>query len=247
MKRNTVRALWAAAVLLLAVVIVFANLPDRTPAPDGTAPGERLPDFSIRCLDGSEFSLSEQRGKVVVINIWATWCAPCVNELPQFDRLQREHPEDVAVLALHALPVTSNVSEYLSAYDYGILFAVDEDGIVSSLIDVSTVIPQTVVVDPDGIVTYNRESALTYEKLTELVASAQMKQHKTGPAFMQALFCRIRGQVYFWMPHMSRPFFVVFSIPQNRNLPLWRTVTMSPSLSWPEPESHSTELTKTSF
>ena len=50
---------------------------------------QQLADFSITCLDGSTFTLSENRGKVVFINLWATYCTPCVKELPQTIVLDR--------------------------------------------------------------------------------------------------------------------------------------------------------------
>ncbi len=169
MKQSMSRLLWALALVLLAAVLVLANLPQAAPA--GAAPGEELPDFSVTCLDGGVFTLSEQRGKVVVINLWATWCTPCVQELPSFDRLQRERA-DVAVLALHSPPVTTEVSEWLSGFSYGIPFAVDEDGSVSKALGASTVLPQTVIVGPDGVVTYNQPGALSYDKLLKLVDAA---------------------------------------------------------------------------
>lgn len=173
MKKLTVRLLWTAALVLLAAVLVFVNLPDGTPAPEGADIGDRLSDFRVDCADGGEFRLSEYRGKVVVINLWATWCTPCVRELPSFDRLQREHPEEVAVLALHVQPVTTDVQEWLSAYSYEIPFAVDGDGSLGSLLNASTVLPQTVIVDPDGLVAYNQSGALSYEDLLELVNEAK--------------------------------------------------------------------------
>ena len=167
------RLLWAAALLLLLAVLVFVNLPDGRTAPAGAALGEELPDFTVECLDGRVFTLSEQRGKVVVINLWATWCAPCVRELPNFDRLQREHPEEVAVLALHAPPVTADVPGYLAAYSYGIPFAVDADGGLCERLNASSVLPQTIILSPEGLVTYNRSGALDSDELLALVSAAQ--------------------------------------------------------------------------
>lgn len=131
MKTMTKRLLWAASLVLLAAVLVLVNMPKKHAMIPGTEVSEEMPDFTARCLDGSSFHLQEQRGKVVVINIWATWCAPCVKELPSFDRLQREYPEEVAVL------------------------------------------PQTVIISPEGIVTYNQSGSLGYEKLLELVNDAK--------------------------------------------------------------------------
>lgn len=173
MKKRSASILWAAALLLLAAVLVFANLPDEKPLPVGSAVGEKLPDFSLACIDGYEFRLSEHRGQVVVINLWATWCTPCVRELPYFDRLQKEQPEQTAVLALHSPPFTADPAEFLSAFSWQIPFAVDEDGRLSDALGASTVLPQTVILSPEGLVTYNQVGSLTYEKLTELVDAAR--------------------------------------------------------------------------
>ena len=163
---------WIPALLLLTAVLIFVNLQTKPRLPEGAREGDLLPDFSVTCVDGSEFRLSAQQGKVVVINLWATWCTPCVRELPDFDRFAPEHPADVAVLALHGLPVTADVEEYLSAFGYAIPFAVDTDGGVSGLLGATDVLPQTVIVRPDGVVAYNRAGALSYEKLSALVEAA---------------------------------------------------------------------------
>ena len=117
-------ALTAALLVVLLALTAAVNLPgsplgDRAPASQigsGSAVGEALPDFTVTRTDGTRFTLSEERGRTVVINIWATWCAPCVKELPYFDRLARER-EDVAVLALHSDLVTEDVEAYLAKVD----------------------------------------------------------------------------------------------------------------------------------
>ena len=172
MKQKTLRLLQAAALLFLAAVMILVNLPGPTPLPVGAEVGDVLPDFQTVCVDGSSFWLSAQRGKIVVINLWATWCTPCVRELPNFDRLQQERPGEVAVLALHAPPVTSDVADYLSGFSYEIPFAVDEDGHICELLHASTVLPQTLILSPDGVLTYHQSGALSYADLTELVDAA---------------------------------------------------------------------------
>ena len=171
MKQIAGKVLWALAIVLLIAVIVMVNLPDAA-APSGADVGEALPDFQITCLDGSTFRLSEQCGKVVVLNLWATWCTPCVEELPNFDRLLQERPSEVAVLAIHSPPVTTDVAAYLAAYSYSLPFAVDESGEVSGLLGASTVLPQTIILDSNGVVTYNQSGALTYEALLAFVDAA---------------------------------------------------------------------------
>lgn len=74
------------------------ELRDRLPYP---AEGDLAPDFTLPALDGSPWRLSELRGKVVIVNFWATWCGPCRKELPQLERLHRRFSTDgLAMLGL---------------------------------------------------------------------------------------------------------------------------------------------------
>ena len=189
MTRKGSRIIWCAALVFLAAALVYFNLPSfpapaetadppieyESSAPLGHAVGEQLPDFTILRTDGEEFTLSQTRGKVTVINLWATWCTPCVNELPHFDRLQQEHPDDVAVLAIHSDLITDDPLAYLAGFDYRIAFAVDEEGDVIAGLGGSTMLPQTVVLNPRGEVVYNKVGSVTYEALEELVALAESK------------------------------------------------------------------------
>ena len=181
---------WCAALLILAAALLFFNRPAAdgpalggAPAAETTARyaddaplgyhvGERLPDFTLVQTDGSEFTLSQYRGKVTVINLWATWCTPCVNELPYFDRLQQAYSDEVKVLAIHSDLITDDPLDYLSAFDYQIAFAVDKEGGVIASMGGSAMLPQTVVLDPRGEVIYNKVGSVTYETLAELVEAA---------------------------------------------------------------------------
>lgn len=170
MKKSVKYILWTVAVLFLAAVIIFVNFQKNETVYSGTEKGDKLENFSITCLDGSDFRLSEQRGKVVVINLWATWCIPCINELPNFDRIQKEYPDEVTVIAVHSAPVTTDVKAWLSDYSYGILFAVDEEGDTGRLLDASDVLPQTIVIDSGGNVVYNGTGSLSYDDLFNIIS-----------------------------------------------------------------------------
>lgn len=172
MRKNIRIILWSMAVVFLVAVIIFVNFFGKKNITTGAAEGEILNDFSITCLDGNDFRLSEQKGKVVVINLWATWCVPCVDELPNFEKISDEFSDEVSVIAIHSTPVTTDVSGWLSDYFFNIPFAVDEDGSVSEILNVSTVLPQTIVIGKDGVVTYNKSGSLTYEELYNIVSGA---------------------------------------------------------------------------
>lgn len=130
------------------------------------------PDFTVPLYGNDEsFKLSDHRGKIVIINFWATWCAPCVKEIPYFDAIQQQYDNAVQVVAVHSNLVTEDVEAYLSKYDYGIQFALDIDDVVIPLYGGSMMLPQTVIVDADGVVTYNAVGSLTLEELEQLLAN----------------------------------------------------------------------------
>lgn len=155
--------------------------PDAADAPDApdASGGEALPeegyevgmlgpDFSAPLYGGGTFQLSDTRGTVTVVNFWATWCTPCVAELPHFDELKRTYGDDVEVIAVHSDLVTDDVEAYLAGFDYTIRFALDDSGVVP-LYGGSTMLPQTIVLDRDGVVVYNTVGSVTYELLESLV------------------------------------------------------------------------------
>ena len=172
MKKTVKYILWAAAVLFLITVLVYVNFSKNETISSSNDAGEKLEDFTIECLDGTDFTLSEQKGKVVVINLWATWCIPCINELPNFDKIQSEYPDEVTVIAIHSAPVTTDVNKWLSDYSYEIKFASDEEGEISKMLASSDVLPQTLIIDQEGNVVYKKTGSLTYEELADAVSGA---------------------------------------------------------------------------
>lgn len=179
-------AAWALALLFLAGWLWFVNRPDGSPTavapqtaaapvaderPVGHEPGCLAPDFTVPLYgpQGGEFRLADTRGKVTVINFWATWCGPCVKELPLFEQIRRTWPEDTAVVAIHANLVTEDVQAWLSTSGRDLPYALDPDGAVLSAYGGSTMLPMTVVLDRTGGVVYNRIGSVTWEQLEALI------------------------------------------------------------------------------
>ncbi len=175
---------WALALAVLLGALVYFNgpwsgeetasesAPTAAPVdesiPVGPEVGQRGPVFTAPIYGGGTFDLADTRGKVTVINFWATWCTPCVNELPHFEKLAQTYPDDVAVIAVHSDLVTDDVDGYLANFDYTIPFALDDSGVVAAY-GGSTMLPQTIVLDRGGVVAYNKVGSVTYEVLEDLV------------------------------------------------------------------------------
>ena len=144
-------------------------------APLGCEAGNQLPDFSIACLDGSTFHLHEKRGEPVFINLWATYCGPCVKELPFFAELYKAHEGDIAMLALHSDIVDADPAEYLAEFgkDWTMPFAIEnDDEVIWNLVGGTTAMPQTIVLNRHGEVIYNQRGSVTPEMLEELYKQA---------------------------------------------------------------------------
>lgn len=71
-----------------------ASASDNQPGTSNEHELQDAPDFTLETMDGDAFTLSEQKGKVVVVNIWATWCPPCRKEIPDFIEIQDEMRDD---------------------------------------------------------------------------------------------------------------------------------------------------------
>ena len=139
----------------------------------GTEVGDILPDFETELLGGGEFHLADHRGQVVILNMWATTCAPCIEELPYFEQLKEAQP-DVEILALHNRMGAKKAEEFLADKGWDHLdFALDtkEKGLYA-LLGASDAMPSTIVLNKNGEITYYVQAPLTYEQLEALVKQA---------------------------------------------------------------------------
>ena len=197
-RRTAARVIRGAALAVLCFALIWFNVldpalktapdPSDIPAaeesavPIGAGVGMRLPDFTIPCLDGTEFRLADTRGRVTFINLWATYCAPCVRELPYFSALCREHRDDIAVLAVHSSLVTDDPAAFLADRDWDMSFAVDTNDTIWRIADGSAALPQTVVLDRSGTVICNRKGSVTPEMLAALYEQAARGSAADPPA-----------------------------------------------------------------
>ena len=146
-------------------------------APIGYEVGQQLADFTVPTFDGGEFHLADTRGKVTFINLWGTYCTPCVQELPEFEKLLQEHEGEIAMLAVHS-SLTGEVEPQDYVTDKGwdnweLSFALDnDDDEIFGIVNGSTTLPQTIVLNRRGEVIYNHVGSVTPEMLAALYDQA---------------------------------------------------------------------------
>jgi peroxiredoxin len=123
-------------------------------------------DFTVILVSGEEFTLSEQRGKVVLLNIWATWCAPCHVETPEFVELYAEYRDD----GLQILGVSIDkqgeavVKPFMEKYEVNYPVVID-DGTIMDKYGPTMGIPTTYIIGKDGNLKYFAVGALTKKEL----------------------------------------------------------------------------------
>src|SRR5207302_7379092 len=110
-------------------------------------------DFTLGMADGKPFRLSEQRGKTVIVNFWATWCPPCREEMPALERLYRQHKDHGLVLVAVSIDADPKiVPPYVQASKLTFPIALDPKADVANTYGVRA-LPSSFVVDRQGTMT----------------------------------------------------------------------------------------------
>ena len=136
--------------LRVAVVAVAAAGGATLAAAAPLAPQSQAPDFTLRTLEGKNLRLGEQRGRVVLVNFWATWCGPCRQEMPHLNKLYDKYKASGFMLL--GVNVDEDTRNAVAVADkLGVRFPVlpDADKRVSKQYDLSAM-PSTVLIDRDG-------------------------------------------------------------------------------------------------
>lgn len=157
------------AVLSL-LLVLFTCACSASPSQEQTKMLDAL-DFTITTLQGEGFTLSEQAGKVTFINFWATWCPPCVGELPEIQKLYEDYSaDDVAFLMISVQEELETVQGFLDDNGYSFPVAID-DGTVSALYPTNG-IPFTVVINKDGKISASHLGGTDYKAFSRMLDAA---------------------------------------------------------------------------
>ena len=108
------------------------------------------PDFTLKALDGKNLRLAEQKGDIMLINFWASWCGPCIQEMPALDKLAQKYQAlGVQVWGVNVENDSAAAKAYLSKVQVSFPILFDLDNSVSKAYRIDAM-PTTVILDKDG-------------------------------------------------------------------------------------------------
>jgi len=132
--------------------------------------GNPAKPFTVTSLDGKIVSLGSFKGKVVILNFWATWCPPCQAEIPEFVKFYRDfEKKGVVIIGLGVSDSDASLGEFSKANHIDYPVANDKGGRVSSLYGGVRSIPTTFVIDRKGIIRDMRIGGIDGQELLKMV------------------------------------------------------------------------------
>jgi len=160
----------------LALVMVGCSpgaVPDEMASPDSPAPsygtqmGAMAADFRLLDMDGMPVSLSGLRGSPVVVNFWASWCYPCVFEMPHLQGIYDDYTADgLKVLAVNIGESEKAVESFMDKGGYSMPVLMDSGGEVARQYSIIS-IPTTLFIDKDGVIQGKKIGAFIYRRQLE--------------------------------------------------------------------------------
>jgi cytochrome c biogenesis protein CcmG/thiol:disulfide interchange protein DsbE len=144
----------------------------RPPAGGPPQVGSVAPDFALAGVDGGTVRLGDFRGRIVLVNFWASWCEPCRQEMPAIQDFLRSQPGALAVVGVDEGESPTTVALFLRDHPYGWTFALDRDSRVGGLYGVGF-LPTSFWIDARGIVRAVHRGPMTPDLLRSFLRQAQ--------------------------------------------------------------------------
>ncbi|ASS75075.1 hypothetical protein CIG75_08845 [Tumebacillus algifaecis] len=161
----TIVVLFIAALGILAAVVNF----NQNDGAVSLEMGHTAPDFTLETLDGKEVSLSDYRGKVVMINVWASWCEPCRNEMPAIEKAYETYQDQgLVVLGVNLKEKRVPIQGFADTYDLTFPILLDVEGHVGMDLYKVKPIPTTFFVDRDGVLRHRAELPMSFSYIESI-------------------------------------------------------------------------------
>jgi cytochrome c biogenesis protein CcmG, thiol:disulfide interchange protein DsbE len=167
MKKETIIKLIVLAGVM--AVFIFFALSLREQSADVTGVGETAYNFELEDIDGKLQKLSNYKGQVVILNYFATWCAPCVEEAPELEAFEKEFGGQYKLLIIDRGETRDRVKKYIEKYKTTSTYLFDYNHKVSKKYNVVAQ-PETFVIDKDGKIVEHHIGPISKTDLYNLVS-----------------------------------------------------------------------------
>ena len=138
---------------IISTIIICVALITTGCAPSCPDIGSKAPDFTLENVYGESISLSDFKGKIVMVNFWATWCGPCLAEIPHFQAIHEERDgTDLVFLAIDIQESASTVKKFLDSNAVTFPILLDSQAKVAQLYCLPAALPQTLFINAEGII-----------------------------------------------------------------------------------------------
>ena len=130
--------------------------------------GQEAPAFSLRDMNGKSVSLSDYKGKVVLLNFWATWCQPCQAEMPHLQKMHTELAENglvVLSITIDEARDVSKVKPLIKRNGYTFTVLLDKETKVAPLYNPDQTLPYNVIIDREGQIFWTKASYVPGEEV----------------------------------------------------------------------------------
>ncbi|WP_223829618.1 redoxin domain-containing protein [Paenibacillus arenilitoris] len=156
---NPFRKIWFQSLLLivLAGAVLYALFQQEATKESGAMPGGRAPSFELEDVQGGKLRLADYEGKGLALNFWASWCNPCVNELPLLNEAYKL--AGFEMIAINVGEDAEAAQKFVDRYELAFPIALDKEQQVKKRYRVVG-LPLTVLIDPQGAVIERHEGEL---------------------------------------------------------------------------------------
>lgn len=169
MKKKVLMVIWIViAVILIGTLIFFRghleniakdfNIGERT-----TENNEKSIDFTLTDLSGTNISLSDFKGKKVFLNFWATWCGPCIQEMPYINEISKEY-KDIEIVTVNLSEPKNIVEKFIQNNNYEFRVLLDLEGEVGDKYKAYS-IPTSILINEEGYIIDTHIGSMQKEQL----------------------------------------------------------------------------------
>ncbi|MGH9521664.1 MAG: TlpA family protein disulfide reductase [Terriglobales bacterium] len=176
--KSSARSITVIVILILVVTGMIVSSKYLVKKPDsgatGNVAGKAAPDFVLTSIDGKPVKLSDYKGKAVVLNFWATWCAPCKIEIPWFEELQKQYgPQGLEIVGVNMddNPTIDSIGKFARSQniDYTVLLGNDK---VADLYGGVEALPTTFYIGRDGKIVARAFGLISHKEIEANIQSA---------------------------------------------------------------------------